>query len=271
MAGDPKQMLQMINEDGSAVRATIFVNNPNYRLSLQLRDYIDNILLYFDNRYNISSHVSGDIPVALEVVTSIVINQLRSISWTMLGIGVLLLITFPRGRAALIAMIPVSTTALIVLAGMGYIGMPLGIATSMFASLTIGVGVDFALHFLHNYQRERRAGADYQNALEATVRNTGQAIRWNVLVLVLGFLALTFSVLKPDRDLGILLASAIVTCYEMTLLFLPKLLKYISFSIVAFLLLIPQSSHAKSTQQGTIIDYYHTETTTCNSHFQHNK
>jgi hypothetical protein len=122
---------------------------------------------------------------------------------------------------------------------MGYARMPLGIATSMFVSLTIGVGVDFALHFLHNYQRERKADKDHQPALLSTLENTGRAIRWNAIVLVLGFMALTFSNLKPDRDLGILLAAAMVTCYGMTLLLLPHLLKRLTLALALCIAALP--------------------------------
>ncbi len=229
MAGDPKQLLQLVNESGSKARATLFVNSPNFSRSKELREFVVGALDGIRSRYNVAAHIGGDIPVAIEVVESIVINQMRSISWTLVGIGILLLIFLPPRKSALIAMIPVMTTAFIVLAAMGYMGMPLGIATSMFASLTIGVGVDFALHFLHNYRRERRTGKYHQEALILTLRHTGRAIRWNASVLVLGFLALTFSDLKPDRDLGILLSGAIFTCYCMTLLFLPKLLRYIKY------------------------------------------
>jgi len=244
MAADQKALLQLMDQDGAAARATIFVNSPNYKRSEHLSDYVDQVRRSIEENYGVKSHVSGDIPVALEVVRSIVVNQMRSISWTLLGIALLLMLIFPQKLAALVAMIPVTTTAIIVLSIMGYTGMPLGIATSMFASLTIGVGVDFALHFLHNYRRERQTGKDHQPALVSTLENTGQAIRWNATVLVLGFMALTFSNLRPDRDLGILLAMAMVTCYGMTLLFLPRLLRRLALVMVLFVAALPTGAIA---------------------------
>lgn len=244
MTGDPG-LLQLINDDGSSARAMVFVNSPDYQRSEDLSRFVADLCSSLEQKYSVTTHASGDIPVALEVVRSIVLNQMRSISWTLAGIALLLLITFPRGIAALVVMIPVSATALVILSLMGYVGMPLGIATSMFASLTIGVGVDFALHFLHNYKRERQTGLDPQAALAATLETTGQAIRWNAVVLVLGIMALTFSALKPDRDLGILLAAAILTCYVMTLLFLPRLIKRLSLGLALLVMfLLPTGAFA---------------------------
>ena len=69
------------------------------------------------------------------------------------------------------------------------------------------------------------ASGDPDRALAATLASTGRAIRWNALVLSLGFLVLTLSDLKPNHNLGLLLAGAMVSCYVTTLLFLPPLLR----------------------------------------------
>lgn len=57
------------------------------------------------------------------------------------------------------------------------------------------------------------------------LQTAGRAVRWNAVVLSLGFLVLTLSVLKPNHSLGLLLAAAMATCYATTLLFLPSLLR----------------------------------------------
>ncbi|MEE8576810.1 MAG: outer membrane lipoprotein-sorting protein, partial [candidate division Zixibacteria bacterium] len=71
------------------------------------------------------------------------------------------------------------------------------------------------------------------------------AIRWNAVVLLLGFCALSFSVLRPDRELGILLAAAIAVCYLMTLLLLPRLLLKITTGLLLLVLLLPGSTMAQ--------------------------
>jgi hypothetical protein len=134
--------------------------------------------------------------------------------------------------------VPVTTSGVLLFGGMGYAGIPLGIATSMFASLSLGVGIDFALHIVHYYREERRRGQVHEVALRSSLGKTGHAIRWNALVLSLGILVLTFSSLKPDRSLGVLLAAAVLSCYATTLLFLPWLLRHVRFgSAVALVLL----------------------------------
>jgi predicted RND superfamily exporter protein len=143
---------------------------------------------------------------------------------TLAGVAAFLFIFSRSWRTVGLAVLPVSAALALLFGGMGHAGMSLGIATSMFASLTVGIGVDFALHFQHAYSNAQRRGLDRAGALLATLGGAGRAIRWNVVVLAAGFSVLVLSDLAPNRALGILLATAMGVCYATTLLLLPQLL-----------------------------------------------
>jgi len=125
-------------------------------------------------------------------------------------------------------MAPVLAATLLLFAGLGYAGVPLGIATSMFAALNLGAGVDFAVQYVYAYRRERRAGLDHVAAVTATLRTTGRGLRWNAVVLALGIAVLTLSSIKPNQSLGMLLALAILVSYAITLALLPELLRLVA-------------------------------------------
>lgn len=103
-------------------------------------------------------------------------------------------------------------------------GLPLGVATSMFAALTIGVGVDLALHLSCAHQRGRSLGLRAADALRAALEGTAQGRRWSTGVLSIGFLVLSASAFGPNHDLGILLSAAMLASYLTTYLFVPRLL-----------------------------------------------
>jgi len=216
---------QYLTADGRAARGRLFVNGADYARAQTLAAYLKRELPALVRGGRARYHFSGELPLALEVVGAIVTNQLRSVGWTLAAVALLLVLVYWSIRSAAIVMVPLLAAIPILFAGMGYAGLPLGIATSMFAALTIGVGVDFAIHYRHAYRRERLAGREHAEAVVATMTTTGRAIRWNVTVLVLGFLVLTVSALKPNHSLGVLLAAAMVACYATTLLFLPSLLR----------------------------------------------
>lgn len=217
---------QYLTEKGDTARARIVVNSPDYRRGRELQMYLEGVLdSLLNDQTRVRYHFSGEVPVASEVVEGIVGNQLRSLAWTLIGVGLLLFFMFSEIKTALTVMAPVIAATLFTFAGIGYSGIPLGIATSMFAALTVGVGVDFAVHFTYRYRHERAKGKDHSAAVLNTLKSAGRAIRWNAVVLALGFLVLTLSAMKPNQSLGVLLAVAMLSCYGTTLFFLPRLLE----------------------------------------------
>jgi predicted RND superfamily exporter protein len=221
---DPFGLASYLTPDGSSARLQLFLKSEDYRrdraLEADLRRRLEPVL----TAHQVSWHFSGDIPNGLAMVRAIVTNQLRSIGLTFLAIAALLAFTQrPFGKSVLIVMFPVAAATLLVFAGMGYSGTPLGVATSMFASLALGIGVDFGLHFIHGYQQERGRGLDDRAALVFTMAKAGKALRWSSVVLALGFLVLALSSLRPNHSLGLLLAASMAASYVMTLLLLPSL------------------------------------------------
>src|ERR1700732_2265374 len=117
------------------------------------------------------------------VVAAIVGNQLRSIGWTAVLIAAMLLAALRSLRWTMVVMAPVLGATLLLFAGLGYAGVPLGIATSMFAALNLGAGVDFAVQYVYAYRRERRAGLPHAAAGAATLRTTRRRPRWHAHAL----------------------------------------------------------------------------------------
>lgn len=209
----------------SQARVRLFVRGADFARGDELRAYLEARLPRLTAGRPVRAHLSGDVPVGLEVVRAIVGNQMRSIGWTAVQIAALLLVVSHSPRRTLLVMAPVAAATLLLFGGLGYLGLPLGIATSMFAALTMGAGVDFALHFTHAYDREKSAGLSHEEALRATHRTAGRGLRWNALVLALGFSVLALSAIKPNASLGLLLAAAMLVSWISTLVFLPELLR----------------------------------------------
>jgi len=229
---------QLVANDAATARVRLFATSPNYQRADSLRRHLERVIPPLAAAAGVKWHASGDLPVGLEVVRAIVGNQLRSVAWGLVGILLLLWLVYPRGRAAWVAMAPVSAVALALFGAMGYLGLPLGIATSMFAGLAVGVGVDFAIHFIYQFRIQKSRGEPSRPALENTLARTGRAIRWNALVVTLGFLVLTLSRIPPNRNLGLLLAAAVLTCYLATLALMPFLVRGLKVAPIALVLFL---------------------------------
>jgi predicted RND superfamily exporter protein len=216
---------QLTTLDGRSIRVRLFVKSPNYARSAALDDFVRREVPRVLAGSGVQHHFSGDIPLSVSVIHAIVTNQLSSISWTLVGVAAIVLLAYRSLWIALLVSAPVTAAAAMVFGGMGYVGVPLGIASSMFAALSVGASVDFALHWWHVYEREREAGRDHRPAARTALEVSGPAIRWNALVLSLSFLVLSLSALKPNHTLGWLLATAIGSAYLTTLLLMPRLVR----------------------------------------------
>src|SRR5262249_38192978 len=147
-------------------------------------------------------------------------------------IGALLAVVVGLG-GTIVCIIPAAAAVVVALGAMGQAGVPLGIATSMFASMTGGVGADVGIHLVHQYRRERADGRGTVDAVAATIDRVGTAVGWNCLVLAGGFLVLALSALRPNHSLGVLLAAAIVVSCGGAMMFSPGLLRWLAVWIVA--------------------------------------
>ncbi len=243
MAEGRSRLREFITESDDAVRVRLFMRDADYRRADELRGYLDRHLPQLLHGFEVDYHYSGDLPAALATVHAIVGNQVSSVAWALLTVGaVLLVMTRPGGM--LLCLVPVAVGVVVVLGAMGYARIPLGIATSMFAGLTVGVGVDFGIHLLHRYRLERSRGRSPDRAVEAAVETAGTAIGWDALVLAAGFLVLMFSAVRPNHSLGVLLAAAMAACSAGAMLFSPRLLRWLAALALVFPLIAPPNTTA---------------------------
>jgi uncharacterized protein len=109
-------------------------------------------------------------------------------------------------KAGLIGATPILITLLINFGFMGILNIALSTTTALLSSIAMGVGIDYAIHFLQHYRMNLASNPSKETALYATMNQTGKAILYNAIVVISGFLVLLFSVFPPNRTLGALVS-----------------------------------------------------------------
>jgi hypothetical protein len=108
---------------------------------------------------------------------------------------------------------------------MGWLGIPLDIATTLISSIAIGIGVDDAVHYLLRLRRTMRRGeTDAARAMAATLAETGRAIIFTSVTMALGFSIFMVASFRPVVYFGGLTALSMVTTSVAALLVVPVLL-----------------------------------------------
>jgi hypothetical protein len=156
-------------------------------------------------------------------VRQVVHGQVISIALSLLADFLLLLLLLRSLRFAALACIPVATAVLAVFALMGLFHMPLTIASSMFAAVGLGIGTDFAVHFVTHLQELHRRGLPLTDAITATIQATAPSILEGAVILACGLMTLQLSTMYPSRTVGGLTAIAIVMTAVATVYIGPRL------------------------------------------------
>ncbi|MCP4036449.1 MAG: MMPL family transporter, partial [bacterium] len=95
---------------------------------------------------------------------------------------------------------------------------------AVLSSLTLGLAIDFAIHFLARSRDLHREGSTWAQTVPRVFGEPARAIARNVIVIALGFSPLLVAPLVPYRTVGILMASILVVSGVATLVILPALI-----------------------------------------------
>lgn len=125
---------------------------------------------------------------------------------------------------ALIGLFPNILSAFAVLAFMGFVGIPMDMMTITITAIVIGIGVDDAIHYLHNFRESFIKTHDVDEAVRKSHREIGRAIYITSLTVIIGFSVLCASNFVPTIYFGLLTALAMVFALFANLTLLPALL-----------------------------------------------
>jgi uncharacterized protein len=115
---------------------------------------------------------------------------------------------------------------------MGSTGIKLNAATATVASIDIGMGIDYCIHFLSRYRHEIRLGHTVDEAIDIALNTAGRGIIYNALAVSAGFMVLIPSQFVIISQLGLLVAIDMITIATSALTFLPACIKLLPPKLV---------------------------------------
>ncbi len=211
---------EVVDDDRRRTVVTIFLEEANYRdtaaLMAALRSWVDEHLGGFGVRLDFA----GDVAVSQAMIPAIVRTQISSLLLALVGAVMVLSILYRSFKTALLALTPTCFAVLWIFGFMGWFGIPLGVATSMFCAITLGIGVDYGIHLL---ERVRHA-TGRPDAVARAIEDAGPAIVADAIAIALGFGLLVVSQVPANARLGILVAAALLAAAVLTLAGLASLL-----------------------------------------------
>lgn len=205
MSGDPSDFARVVNYNYERARVILRMESLS---SVELGELVESVEI------QASDSSGGDFDVEVtgatylfKVLTDLLVNgQILSLVVSLFGVALVVGLIFRSVRFGLLSMIPLGFTITLNFGIMGWLGIPLDTATTMLASIAIGIGVDYTVHFLSRFHRGRSEGHKATEAVAETIQTTGKAIVFNVLAVAAGFAVLLLSSFGPIATLGAMVA-----------------------------------------------------------------
>ncbi len=224
--GGGEVLRTQVTRDFSKALVTARVQSVGMSRFAELKASVDGFLAEELDKlpHDTTAYVTGTPSIYMQISHKLIQSQVVSLGTSLGAVWLIVALVMGSLVAGLCALVPL----VVAIAGnfgvMGYTGAQLDMATVMIASLSVGIGVDYAVHFLTRYRRLRCAGQPHQEALALAYRTSGRGIVINVVTLTLGFLVMLLSSFGALAAFGWLITLTMVTSMLGALFVLPAVL-----------------------------------------------
>lgn len=169
-------------------------------------------------------YVTGDLVSLQNVLDGLNSSQLSSTAISFAVSFVVLLLLTRRMVPAMVVLTPVVLATMWVVGSMVLLSLKWNVLTVMVTALSLGIGIDYAIHMWRRFESERIKTDDVWEALEETVSTTGVALVLSAGTTALGFLVLLFSPMPVVQQFGLVTALTVIFSLILSVVVLPVLL-----------------------------------------------
>ena len=169
-------------------------------------------------------YIGGILLLYSNVLQSLFGSQIQTLGLVLVVVLGIFLVLFRSLVLAVFAIAPNLLSVLCVLGLLGLLRIPLDIMTITVASISIGIAVDNAIHYLVCFKRELADGADSAKAMKNCHKSVGRAICYTSMIIVAGFTIFLFSNFIPTLYFGLFTSASLLAALVGTLILLPSLL-----------------------------------------------
>ena len=168
--------------------------------------------------------LTGILVMYNNVLQSLFQSQILTLGVVMFAIMLMFLTLFRSLYIAMICIIPNAIAAALVLGIMGWLDIPLDIMTITIAAISVGIGVDNTIHYMHRFRREFPRLGNYKKTMFFCHNSIGRAMYFTSMTIVAGFSILALSNFIPTIVFGLLTSFAMLVALTGSLTLLPQLL-----------------------------------------------
>jgi predicted RND superfamily exporter protein len=150
-------------------------------------------------------------------------GMLSSLLSSFVMVFIMMVVLYRSILFGLLSMIPLSVTIVFIYGLLGWTGKDYDMPVAVLSSLTLGLSVDFAIHFLERARELQKTLGSWALAIKEMFKEPAMAISRNAITVAVGFLPLLFAPLAPYRTVGFFLAAIMMVSWLATIFILAAL------------------------------------------------
>lgn len=232
-SGESTDFDEEVDYDYKVANVRLTFKTGSYHRNKEIVESLQTYIGREFNDENISATMTGRVTVDYFWIRDLGDGHFFSLSIALILVLLVSALMFRSMLAGIFTLIPVCTALLFVYATMAILKIPLGIGASMFASIAIGLGVDFSIHTIDRirelFRKEKSIEGQPEQNIDTLIAklypSTGRALLFNFIALACGFGVLIASSVVPLNEFGSIVVVAVVGSFLCSMTLLPALIK----------------------------------------------
>jgi predicted RND superfamily exporter protein len=221
----PQDLWHMVTPDFKHTAVWLQLRSGDNQDMTRLMSALDEWLQANPLPANVEGRWAGKTYINVVWQGEMVAGMLNSLLGAFVVVFIMMVLLFRSLAWGLVAMLPLSFTILGVYGVIGWVGKYYDMPIAVLSSLTLGLSVDFAIHFIQRSRELYAQLGSFSEMSRAMFEEPARAISRNAIVIALGFTPLFLAPLMPYVTVGSFMASIMVLSGAATLLLLPAVMQ----------------------------------------------
>ena len=221
--GDPEDLFTFITPEYSSAHIWVQMTDGDNVLMNNLIDNVEQYMAVNPLPGGVTTEWAGLNYINVVWQDKMVKGMLWSLLGSFLTVFIMMVFLFRSVVWGAISMAPLTTTIMLIYALIGYTGKPYDMPIAILSSLTLGLSIDFAIHFIKRAQYIHKQTGDFNETMDLVFGEPAKAISRNMLVIAIGFVPLFFANLVPYMTVGVFFFTIMLFSGIATLIIMPAI------------------------------------------------
>jgi hypothetical protein len=221
----PNDLWHFVNTDYSKINLWVQLKSGDNKDMVHLEEKVNEYISQNPPPIPVKHSWAGLTYINVVWQNKMVKGMLNALGSSYVVVLIMMVVLFRSLLWGVLSMIPLTVTIGFIYGFIGFIGKDYDMPVAILSSLTLGLSVDFAIHFLERSRELYKEEKTWQRVATRMFHEPARAIARNIIVIALGFLPLLLSQLVPYQTVGFFLSAIMLVSGIGTLFILPAIVK----------------------------------------------